>query len=399
MDPREKTVELRPFPYPYRAALALCNDADSLTPDSFRRLYRFLTGNDETEWGPGLGLDVGGSFFMFRSPDSPNELTVFDRLSSTVTDDGEYLLDCIRGGLLDILHTYGCFTSRDDFTRELAVRALELLASRGIKIETWVNHGPPTNVQCIGTHEGWQGDAPGSRAYHADLTVAHGVRWIWTGDEISDRVALDGPSARRTPLSRRSRPLTEPYRMRDDQVVESFVRYGGLGRRQTPVLDDLPHQLAPSNLDALVKAGGYSIVYQHLAVRRVRPGFGVGAYGPVDDRWFRAAELTALRELARRFRDGEIWVAPTTTLLRYRDARANVRWHLETTDEHDRIVVEPGPDPAWLTFYCERPGATTVHVRTADGQELAVDTDVNPPDERGRPSVTVVAPRKRSELP
>jgi len=71
------SISLRPFPYPFRAALAICNDADLLTHQSFRRLHRFLSTDADTEWGPGLSLQLGGSFFMFRSPDSRDYFTVF----------------------------------------------------------------------------------------------------------------------------------------------------------------------------------------------------------------------------------------------------------------------------------------------------------------------------------
>ena len=33
---------------------------------------------------------------MFRSPGSPNQFTVFDRLTSTMTDDGESILEYVR---------------------------------------------------------------------------------------------------------------------------------------------------------------------------------------------------------------------------------------------------------------------------------------------------------------
>src|SRR5262249_21909011 len=148
---------LRRFPYPYRAALAMCNDADLLTAPSFRRLDALLRTRGETEWGPGLGLPIAGSFFMFRSPDSPNAFTVFDHLDDRVTEEGEFILECARRGTLDVLHTYGCFTDASHFTRALAERALETLDDHRVTIQTWVNHGPPTNIQCIGDHHGWQG--------------------------------------------------------------------------------------------------------------------------------------------------------------------------------------------------------------------------------------------------
>ena len=52
--------EARPYPYPYRAALAVCSDLDE-TPD--RRVYeqiaRYLNTTADTAMGPGLGLEVG----------------------------------------------------------------------------------------------------------------------------------------------------------------------------------------------------------------------------------------------------------------------------------------------------------------------------------------------------
>jgi hypothetical protein len=408
----ESSISLRPFPYPFRAALSICNDADLLTAQNFRRLYRFLCTDSDTEWGPGLGMNIGGSFFMFRSPDSPNEFTVFDRLTTTITSDGEYILECARRGSLDVLHTYGCFTEATHFTRRLAEAALDVLCNYDVKLETWVNHGPRTNTQCVGA----EGDTPGTPAYHADLTIGYGFRWVWTASDITDRIALD-PRERTKPRGggrqganglpgANSERLIEPYRLRDGQFVRRFYRYGGL-RGQTPVLEDLPRQLSAAHLDALVRAGGYVIVYQHLAVRRLRPGFGVGKYGPVDTAWFAPEELVALRRLARRHHDGEIWVLPTTRLLRYREIIERVRWHVRRVSRQVEIVIGSNRgDPfsleqlADLTFYCEQPETVRVRLETADGLTLVESTRANPPDETSRPSITILAhPDASSELP
>jgi hypothetical protein len=58
-------VTLRRYPYPYRAALALSNDAEFLTPRAFWDLHRFLNTNEETPLGPGLDLPVTDSAFMY----------------------------------------------------------------------------------------------------------------------------------------------------------------------------------------------------------------------------------------------------------------------------------------------------------------------------------------------
>ena len=406
-------VSLRPFPYPFRAALAICNDPDSLTAESFRRLHRFLMSDEETEWGPGLGLDIGGAFFMFRSPDSPNSFTVFDRLTNHITADGEFIVECARRGILDVLHTYGCFTDPGHFTRGLAETALEALTSYGVNIETWTNHGPSTNTQCIGTLHG-QGDLPGAPGYHADLTVGYGVRWFWTGAEITDRVALDAaqPAARfahaRSLANTRTRAnplsLVETHRLRDGRQVRRFYRYGALGPR-TPVLEDLPRQLSDRALNALVEAAGYAIVYQHLAVRRVRPGYGPSAYAPVDPKWFAAPELAALRRLSERFHAGELWVAPTTHLLRYREQHHGLSWTARRERDRRVIVIrldapaDPARDLAGITFYCDRPESTDIQLES-DGELIEVaECRRNPPDLTGRPSITLFPLRKPPPLP
>ena len=416
------SVSLRPFPYPFRAALSICNDADLMTADSFRRLHRFVSTDDDSEWGPGLRLSVGGSFFMFRSPDSPNQFTVFDCLTDTITDDGEFILECARLGLLDVLHTYGCFTDPSHFTRRLAETALDVLRSRGITIETWVNHGAPTNTQCIGMREGWQGDVPGAAGYHADLMTDHGVRWVWTGIEMTDRIALDPLhpvrrgarglawlKSRRREANDHQTALVEPYTLQDGQQVRRFYRYAGLGG-STPVLDDLPGQLSSANLDELVRAGGYAIVYQHLAVRRLRSGFGPSAYGPVDHRWFLPEEIAALSRLAQRHRDGEIWVASPTSMLRYRDGHRAVRWSAHRESEGDAIVIGSNADGAGgsrlsrddladLTFYCERPEVTRVYFEAPDASEPIENVRANPPDATSRRSLTVLPRANPSPLP
>ena len=401
-------ISLRRFPFPYRAALAIANDADLLTPESFRRLYTFLSTDQDTQWGPGLGLDLGGSFFTFRSPDSPNVFTVFDGLSSDITEDGEFVLECARLGAVDYLHTYGCFTDAAHFTREMAELALGVLADRDVKVRTWVNHGPPSNIQGIGGRDDWQGDVPGTPGYHADLTLAHGVRWIWTGSEVTDEIALEprvAPGLLARIRRRRADSLVEPYQLRDGQHAYSFRRYSGLGDT-TPVLDDLPAQLSSATLERLTEREGWTIVYQHLAVRRVREGFGTGAYGPVGEEWFKPGELEALRELARRHHEGAIWVAPTSVLLRYHDVVNAVRWEAARRDEEDLIVIDSSsvgsPDPeelSELTFYCERPERTRVCLQTPGALEQLAPVRVNAPDATGQVSVTLNPRQGPARLP
>jgi hypothetical protein len=243
--------------------------------------------------------------------------------------------------------------------------------------------------------------------------VDHGVRWVWTGREMTDRIALDAldpapaPRASLRAIVHRlrggpgeTRVLTEPHRLGDGQLVRRFFRYTGLTGR-TPVLTDLPGQLSDANLDELVRAGGYAVVYQHLAVRRVRPGFGPIAYGPVGDGWLSSEEVAALRALAHRYHDGEIWVAPTTTLLRHRDTARELPWSARREGDADEIVIGSTEGEALrdLCFYCERPEQTRVYRETAAGREPITDVRANPADTTGRPSLTVLPRPKPARLP
>ncbi|NLX13830.1 MAG: hypothetical protein GXY44_09295 [Phycisphaerales bacterium] len=60
----ESSVQLRRFPYPYQAMLAICSDLDE-TPDrqTYWEIMRFLNTTETTSMGPGVGLEVGNSIY------------------------------------------------------------------------------------------------------------------------------------------------------------------------------------------------------------------------------------------------------------------------------------------------------------------------------------------------
>jgi hypothetical protein len=88
----------------------------------------------------------------------------------------------IRSGHIDCLHSFGDLA----ITREAAARALDELDQHGCRLGVWVDHGSvPTNfgadIMC-GT-----GDVSSSPSYHADLTCAFGVRYVWVLDPKAKR--------------------------------------------------------------------------------------------------------------------------------------------------------------------------------------------------------------------
>jgi hypothetical protein len=116
-----QTVALREFPYPFRAALAICSDIDGTdTLEKFLTIQEFLNTERETRLGPGLGLEVGNTFFPIAPDDS------FSYLSSR-PEERETLAAFIKAGYVDCLHSYGSGAR----SREDVVRALDALEGDG----------------------------------------------------------------------------------------------------------------------------------------------------------------------------------------------------------------------------------------------------------------------------
>jgi hypothetical protein len=417
-------IALRPFPYPFRAALAISNDADLMSFDQFRMTYRYLSGCRGTPLGDGLGLDLSASMFLFSSPDSPNRFTLCSGLDATLGSEASLLRECAHAGIIDTLHTYGDFSTPEHFSRDLAQRGLEQLDRLGIKLEIWINHGGETNPQNLGVAERrhFFGDDPTSPFYHADITRRAGFRFCWIGSEISDSIGQDSRTLLphleaetrsglnrlrrgKAPLVGFSRRLLRPLRLRDGTGMLSFTRFSGVGAH-TPVLDDLPLQLSARNLKRLVERQGYCILYQHFGVRRVAPGFSASAYAPNTPPYYKTEELEAFERLAREFENGRILVTGARTLLRYHLTRQGLLWSVENSSLGVRIVltgihepdgehrqVDPS-DLGGLTFYCDDPTTTRLVVKGPNA-ESGVVVMPNGPDNTGRKSISV--PLKRSD--
>lgn len=78
----ERTVSLRKFPYPYRCAIAICSDLDRTTREQFLALHEFLNTRRMTKLGPGLGLEIGDTFWMYSvRPDTNDSFSYFEGIS------------------------------------------------------------------------------------------------------------------------------------------------------------------------------------------------------------------------------------------------------------------------------------------------------------------------------
>lgn len=407
-------VALRRFPYPYVASASITGDLDDLrTREDFVELVRFWNTPEKTNLGPGLDLELGHSFWFYDATGAC-DVTVFRGVSDELSESAGLIERLIRAGYIDCLHTYGDF-SGGGFRRELATRAIGYLRDRGLELEVWVNHGwwpGSPNIQQIGRLPEQLGDDPGSAAYHTDLLIPYGIRFV-DRYEIVHTVGQDaGCTARdraaqavevlRYALSAREwrgrsvfgNRLVEPWTLDDGHAVYSFKRFigktrglGAAGSRE------LARQLSREVLDELTAKGGYMLVYTHPW----RNPDGDGLVAP--------EAVRALRRLAAEHHEGRIYVTTTRRLLTYNLVTRSLDWSAARSGDGLEIRIRAVGDevrgrrlPAvdelqGVTFYTPAPETTRVLL----GNEPLGHLQRNPPDHTGFASLTI--PTARLTLP
>ncbi len=372
--------------------LALCSDLDETPHEGvYLEIARFLNTTEPTAMGLGVGLEVGNSIYFDMPP---------GQFSYWGADDAarERIRTMIGTGHVDAIHSWGDLATR----RADAERNLAELQRYGCRLEVWIDHSKAPSNFGPDIMRG-SGDLRGAPAYHADLTLAYGIRYVWRGRTtgLTAQDAPVGPGSfvpmltRRRPfvsarsafkeavkvaLGRAGHPrwtlyganrVCRPCRLRDGQPAWEFLRtnpsWGGPGASDTAA--GLADVLTPRMLDRLIAREGAAILYTHL--------------GKVRDpqRPFAAGTERALRHLARLRDDGKIFVTTTRRLLRYLTVRDHIRYRAVLEGGSVVISLEciddpvSGPRPAadgdleGLTF-----GVATsrpVEVRRTDGRRVS----------------------------
>ncbi len=269
-------VTLRPWPYPYEAALAICSDLDETpTADDYFDMMRLLNTTETTRLGTGVGLEVGNSIY-FDMP--PSQFWYWNGDARA----REAVRALILSGHVDCLHSFGDLAS----TRAHAGRALDELARHGCSMKVWVDHAVAPSNFGPDIMRG-SGDVEGSPAYHADLTCAFGIEYVWRG-RVTSVIGQDVPrrlggiAQWRHPaassmtaakeaakgwlgragsvryISHRANDLLWTSRLRSGQTVNEFLRanpsWAGISVHETA--DGLGEVMTGSFLDRLVSRGG-----------------------------------------------------------------------------------------------------------------------------------------------
>ncbi|MBD3232891.1 MAG: hypothetical protein GF315_04125 [candidate division Zixibacteria bacterium] len=411
-------VQLRKFPYPYKAALTIANDLDNMTLDDFLEVRKFLNTDLETSMGRGLSLEIGETFWCYSL--LPYEVTYLKGLSAVRTDYADILLELIKAGYLDCFHAYGDFNRWENpenpvyFNRKLAEQAAEEFSRRGIKFDTFINHGDNYNIQNVaGQLLDNRGDIPDQDAYHNDITMdILGVRFYWAGDltaavgqeralNFGDRkyytfraehlvkgIAKDifGKSDRKREVY--GNELLRKLHLRDGRVAMEFPRYCYDYRyiEIPPGRDILKIQLSDDILNRLIMNEGYMVIYTHFGQPKERETAGL----------FDPNLVERFRSLKNYGDKGDIWITTTSRMLRYAYETKFLNWEYDIKPNgeiHIRINGVGGPldiKPTYqgLTFYVPEPEKTLVYVFNEKVENLRK----NPDDGKGQSSVSIPIP-------
>jgi hypothetical protein len=406
-DECEMFVSLRPFPYPFKAGLAICSDIDGCDRETFVNVHRYLNTDQQ-----GLGLPVSDSFFGFGR--EPGQMAYFLDDVLTPSKDADFIIQAIREGLIDSIHSWGDFNNGPPdpvFLRKLAEKVLERISAHNLKIPIWINHGDPANCHNLKARlrPSYNGDDPGSPYYTADLLPGLGIRFYWWSEllpwPLSGRLKGSSPVAWRRLIINAIKnsikraikkegqirtpdqlmKLALPVRLRNDSVLFGFTRFSRLpgGIWKLPNRHTLRYSLSAELLNDLVKQEGYLILYTHLGL----PKKPQGELFPKEDR-------KALTGLAERYHSGSIWVARTVDLLTFWMVKKNLVWKSYAEGEKLIINLESLDDPttgtrlpeaddlAGLCFYSPKPESTIIRLNSRQMESV-----INKPDHTGKSSV------------
>ncbi len=348
----KEPISIRRIPAPYKAMLAICSDLDE-TPDKdvYFEISKYLNTTQLTSMGTGVGLEVGNTIY-FDMP--PNQFSYWN------TDDQgrARVRELIRAGYIDCLHSYGDLAT----TRNNVERALSELVYHNCQLKVWIDHAQvPTNfggdIMC------GYGDVLGADAYHADITTAYGIEYVWRG-RVTSVIGQNIPKnlhgivnwahpldsgktlAKEVFKGLLAKAGSEKYAMhagnailrkislRSGQNVREFFRanpfWGGVGLSATA--SGLASVLTREMLECLMAREGVSVLYTHLGKIKNRTEL------------FPAKTISALEVLAQYSRGRKILVTTTKRLLDYCTMIDRVKYVARNVKDKIVINVEWGGD-------------------------------------------------------
>lgn len=371
---------VRLIPHPYRALLAFSTDLDSTTCfQDYLELLRFFNTTCVTRFGRGIGLNLANSIYASAEP------RFFSYWSANARERA-IIHTLIKAGHIDTLHSFGDLTT----TRAEAAEFLHELERHGCRLHVWVDHSKaPTN---FGLHQtkGF-GDAATSAAYHADLSLAHGIRYCWRGQVtsiIGQDNGLSGFSGLRSQLTLkdhgvvRAKELVKctlsslgfsrysmhaPNRtlrrqlLRDNSSVFEFLRCNPHPRPSGEDSSELHVTLSSEHVEKLIESSGAMILYVHLGQRFPAPG---------SQRYVQFRN--ALEHLEHLVSTRQLLVLTTLSALDYLTVRDFARVSVRVNREVTEVDVSAEPGDRLVSDALERSGAGGITVAVPAGGKISL---------------------------
>ena len=396
-------IELRTFPYPYRAMLAISSDIDnSPDVDVFLEMMDYLNSSKHTAFGDGLDLEIGNSFWFYNNTSS-KQLSYFKGTSTAKTSFAPHCREYWRSGFIDSMHTYGNF-DQGGFERKIALAARDEMEKYDFSLPVWINHGTHQNSQNLGFGQRCYGGVQGHESYHADIIKDLGIRYIWAGKmthvlgqdaknmmSVKGKLFLQNVTAK---LKYKDEPeqiilggnkLMAPIILQDQTSFWEFQRWVNAWGRQT-VLDvnDFTQQIAQKNIRGLIRNEGFMVLYTHFCEKlELKKGL------PSKLR----ANLQFIRD---KYNSGELLVTTTSRLLRYKEITLHLKTDVNEVNGKTIISIPSTmitplgeqnitlSDIEGLTFYTAEPENAKIHFM---GKCLA--SKANPRDHMGQTSISI----------
>ena len=338
-------VTVRAFPWPYRGMLAICSDIDRTTPERLCSSHRFLNTREMTALGQGLGLDISDSFWFYAPPPAGEWATTQMAFFSGMdwqkrSAFADQILDYIRGGWVDTLHSYGNFSGNPVGTpaaspasmRRGRLMCLPRPVSRsssgpitGTRTTSRISARAPLGGRPAG------GPLPSQRSeWRSQVCTSSGPR-LMSADFRRDEAVQPGEVARRAKglAIFAAGPCVFRRPEGADELARRFgaiVRPGGGGAIAVVWHPQLLHiQLSAGNLAELAEKGGYAIVGQHL--------------GRGHKEVLSTKAVEALCRLKSAQDAGNILVARTSRLLEYAVTRDGLRFEA-TRDASGKTTID-----------------------------------------------------------
>ncbi len=413
----KQSVELRKFPYPYKAAFTIASDVDDT--DSKDELIHIHTKINSKK--NGLGLDIGDSFWMyneqkelmkdslydihsfykkFAGPTPFLGISIFNGLTNQESNNADIIKKYIRKGYIDALHSYGQFAA-NTFDRKYAVEAIKYLEENNLRFDVWIQHGGHENTNNVGPWPWQLGDNPDAKEYHTDLTVPFGIKFYWTG-QMTHCIGQNGTFNLETfgkqiiewfqdfyinkgsPIYNHNNELVSILTLDDGQKIFDFVRYiNRWGKYETTDEPSLKHQLNPEILDELIDNEGYLIQYTHLGANY---GYPYLSYETME----------MLKYAKQKMDKGELFVSTTSKLLNYYVHRKYLNWKYELKDKSliiKIIDISNEVEGKFVPTIKQLEGITFYIPDNVDCKILLNDKPINfvenPKDYEGKKSVSI----------